>query len=1724
MRSAIRVGGFNGVRNVVERGRLLVARAVACAADCVTAYTTATTSVTDDKAKHAAKPLTPRGHNFVKTELQTPHSACRSSQKAVKTPVDAGVLISPRVNILSRACQNASQNFARLIANKNSVARKERSGFRSEGGVVESECGMRFGHFVQRWIYATKRSALVLFLTLSAAAQACIYQGDTTPCPADCIEDGGQTVCIKPVPAASPGGPVERDEQKWLYGNNWYPGRDEEPFYWCVAVGGQIVSNSVPNTCGGLPYGYLGYGKAYFVEGLVFPAASAFANYLYCPYSSSSDSGWGKENFDGAYAAAANAKTKTIGGVEVQSFRRMVFSGATPKKPGGGCDTANPVNVTVDAIRYRDAKCPAGYEQREIGTSIYDANRNVKCAKVQQATCERPEDQCGNPILLSTRAKIQTEIDYPGSSDSLLSLRRIYNSEGFFSADGSLNGAPRNFGRFWRHNYERRIQQVLNSLGVSAIAERADGKLKKFDANGDDLLNFGSAREKLIAMRNAGQLTGWTYTTSADETESYDASGRLVSIKSRNGKKQLFTYSDGTTPLTDAPFAGLLIAVSDDFGRSLRFAYDAKALIRQATNPKGEVFVYGYDTQNNLTQVTSPDQKTRTYVYSEAANTSNELLPNALTGIVDENTNRFSTFTYRGGAAYSTEHAGGVNKYVVSNIYGGIYVWDPLDTSSLLGYPKRSNNFVNRNGVLRLANTFRPSSDGTSTVGSYFSYDAAGNIERIVDYNNNQTCYRFDATRNLETARIEGLTSGADCAASFAAATLAAPARKTTTTWHATYRLPATITEPITGGTKTTTNTYDTNGNLTQRTVTTPQATRTWLWSGYDAYGRATTMTDPRGKITTYAYYPNTAAQNTTLANSRGMLASITNAVGHVTTIAGYNAHGQPLAMTDANGLTTTMTYDARMRLKSRTVSGTGISETTSYDYDGVGQLIKVTLPDASFITYTYDGAHRLTQIQDGQSNKIVYTLDAMGNRTAEQAYDPAGALARSRTRVYDALNRLKQDIGATTPATQISQYGYDNQGNGTTTTDPLSRVTTNAFDALNRLVQVTDPNTPTAGITKYDYDVQDNLTKVTDAKNLNTTYVYNGFNELITQTSPDTGLTTYTYDAAGNMLSKTDARDKVAKYVYDNINRVTQIKYYPTTANANANTSADETVAYTYDSCTNGKGRLCTLSDKSGTTTYSYDLLGRTTAKSQAVASLTQAHSYRYNAAGQMDQLTTASGQVIGYGYSNNRVTSISVNGTALIGSITYDPFGPAVAWLWPSATTQALKTYRDYDLDGRMIRWELKNGVSYIQRDVVWDNVSRVTQLKDLLTPAQANNQGFGYDALDRLTTTNLGTATTAAQILAYDAIGNRTSATINGIISTYNLPTNSHKLTSTVGGTNPRAFTYDAMGNLTFDGKYTNTYLNNGRLNTVTWVTGTAPNTTTNTATYNFNALGQRVRKLAPSNVGGTRRFMYDEAGRIAGEYDASGKLVQETIWLGDLPVATFRPKSGSTTTPVAVDVFYVHADHLGTPRVITRPTDNKVVWKWDSTEAFGNNAVNENPSALGAFTYNLRMPGQYYDKETTTFYNYFRDYDPALGRYVQSDPIGLWGGLNTYGYALQSPLSHIDPDGRIVWLVIPGICAAGGCEALIVATGLAIYMGTDSGKKAVGAAASAIGEMCTPDDREKKCSDLNKIDTDTCRAISRRRSAYAGSACHASASERYAACLRGNPLPPLNTWNN
>jgi RHS repeat-associated protein len=111
------------------------------------------------------------------------------------------------------------------------------------------------------------------------------------------------------------------------------------------------------------------------------------------------------------------------------------------------------------------------------------------------------------------------------------------------------------------------------------------------------------------------------------------------------------------------------------------------------------------------------------------------------------------------------------------------------------------------------------------------------------------------------------------------------------------------------------------------------------------------------------------------------------------------------------------------------------------------------------------------------------------------------------------------------------------------------------------------------------------------------------------------------------------------------------------------------------------------------------------------------------------------------------------------------------------------------------------------------------------------------------------------------------------------------------------------------------------------------------------------------------------------------------------------------------------FYIWSDNLGTPRQVT-DTTNVSRWEWGNNDPFGNNTPNENPASVGVFTYNLRFPGQYYDVETGKHYNYYRDFDPSIGRYLQSDPIGLRGGRNTYVYVASNPLLQRDPLGLLV----------------------------------------------------------------------------------------------------------
>jgi RHS repeat-associated protein len=466
------------------------------------------------------------------------------------------------------------------------------------------------------------------------------------------------------------------------------------------------------------------------------------------------------------------------------------------------------------------------------------------------------------------------------------------------------------------------------------------------------------------------------------------------------------------------------------------------------------------------------------------------------------------------------------------------------------------------------------------------------------------------------------------------------------------------------------------------------------------------------------------------------------------------------------------------------------------------------------------------------------------------------------------------------------------------------------------------------------------------------------------------------------------------------------------------------------------------------------------------------------YMASGLLEQTTTPSGQTIDYVWHNDRLEAIDINGQPLISQIVYESDGQIGAWTWSNGTTSE----RVYDLAGRPVAISLgfdTHSQWPTQRTYSYDAASRITGITDDID--HELDQIFGYDGLDRLITSQKGAATLSTSDYTYDLSGNRISKILNNsLIETHSIDFGSNRLQQKIGVQTVN-YSYDPAGNLLSDGTTNYSYNAQGRR-----ISATATNLN---ATYSYNPLGQRVSKTVN---GTTTRFVYDQQGHLLGEYNATGQLIQEIVWLGDLPIAILKPNAAESTL---IDVFYIHSDHLVTPRKITRPSDNKAVWTWES-EAFGNTLPNQNPDNLGSFVFNLRFPGQYYDLETGLHYNVFRDYDPDNGRYIESDLIGLAGGINTYSYVGENPVNWIDPLGLDSCYAVVG--------RIVCVTGQRLGLSPDYPSSTTDEAQPL---QCETD----HCATLrDNIINQTCKSI---RSIKKRIACYAAAQLTYLACLAG-----------
>ncbi|HHM9561063.1 TPA: RHS repeat domain-containing protein, partial [Pseudomonas aeruginosa] len=519
--------------------------------------------------------------------------------------------------------------------------------------------------------------------------------------------------------------------------------------------------------------------------------------------------------------------------------------------------------------------------------------------------------------------------------------------------------------------------------------------------------------------------------------------------------------------------------------------------------------------------------------------------------------------------------------------------------------------------------------------------------------------------------------------------------------------------------------------------------------------------------------------------------------------------------------------------------------------------------------------------------------------------------------------------------------------------------------------------------------------TEVKDPRGVTTRYEYDGLGNLTRLVSPDSGTTTFEHDAAGNVIRRTDARGAVTEYRYDALNRLIE-RHSP------SDPSLD--VQYRYDLTADGNkgiGRLGAIEGARDSLVYRYDERGNLVEQVRSIRldqqTLLDRVTYRYDAANQLLEIGYPSGLAIGYPRNaGGQVASVTLAvgdkaPSPLVGQIAYLPFGPLQRLTWGNGIALS----REYDQDYQLLRQK----VGPWQSDYQHDANGNIQQHRHSLW----GTLDYQYDPLDRLTEER---GVQGGRSYAYDAVGNRTQRSDNpasgGTASSqdYQYAPDSNRLTA-IGA---QAVTSDAAGNLTQDRAARKlAYDAQGRLQSVS-LDGQQ------VAEYRYNALGQRIVKLTPESI---TTYLYGPDGQLLGEaeHDGSGRKLraQYYLWLDSLPLATIDADYDAQGKVGNPTLLYLHGDHLDTPRLAT-DASGQIAWQWQS-DAFGRGEA----LSQGSTQVNLRFPGQYYDAESGLHYNYFRDYDPETGRYVESDPIGLGGGLNTYGYVEANPVLRTDSLG-------------------------------------------------------------------------------------------------------------
>ncbi|MBZ0072253.1 MAG: DUF6531 domain-containing protein [Gammaproteobacteria bacterium] len=1011
-------------------------------------------------------------------------------------------------------------------------------------------------------------------------------------------------------------------------------------------------------------------------------------------------------------------------------------------------------------------------------------------------------DSCeitGRPVEIPTGDKLMFEPDIllPADAGVLAVFRTYRKSQGY----------PGVLGRGWSGNFEHTLvfeyadgSQCAGSLASTRTCSQT-ALTNIYLADGASAIKFTPAGSDIWLSKTKSIVrdgSSWRVEFPDGRQWKFNGAGQPLTIKDERGIGLTYAYNG----------SGALATITHTSGRALSFAWTG-GKVSAITAPNGKVYSYGYNAAGYLVSVTYPDDLgTRSYHYEDSRDASR------LTGI-SINGQRYSRYAYQadGRVAWSGLENG---------VERSTFAYTPTTTAVTNALGQTTTYYISEtDGARRIVGVERPASPTCSGSMAESFYDAHGNVTSEKDQYGVQTQYVYDADDRL-TRKTTGIGPNGETDQQQITEYVWDAVRKGRLNQIKVYG--SSTNQPL----NTTSYAYYPDGDARARLL---QSVTVSNQGGGDV-GTLTTSyaytLHPNGMVASMTVDGPLAGSGDALTYSydtAGNLLTVKNSLNHTVTYANYNALGQPGKMTTANGAVTQYTYNARGQVLTEARTVNGAAQVTATTYDTQGRPVRVTLPDGNWVDTGYDVYGRVTSVyksyasEDGDPETInevtterqTFTYNLLSQPTTVERstrytgrwIDPMPSLLQGirdgghsfpipfdytdlhqrTTYVYDAGGFLSQQHGE---HGQVTTFHYDANGDLNQTTDAQGNTTSYAHDRRRRVSAITDA---AGGTTQIQYTALGQTAQVRDARNNATSYSYDGLGNLLSQTSPDTGTTTFSYSAVGQLLQTKKADLSLTNFTYDTLGRL------------KTQASGSQTRTFTYDTCTGGKGLLCTAVKTGGTGTtasFTYTPWGQIATRKDKTGTVTDTTSYAYDGMGRLTTIGYPSGISAGYGYADGHLATI----TATVGGVTttvatldgYQAFGPPLYLLYGNG----LWRQSNYDSDGRLTGISTRDTLPLQSLTYGFDSADRITAITNGVDADQS--QQYQYDALSRLTQAALAGGNVATY--GYDAVGNRSNAgnTSPANTTAYSYASTSNRLlqSSTSGLT--RSYTINANGDIT------------------------------------------------------------------------------------------------------------------------------------------------------------------------------------------------------------------------------------------------------------------------------------------------------------------------------------